>query len=183
MATKQKATPSVEKLGQIKNRHLPKGETCTIQEASDITGISVHTLRYYDRQGIMPFLTKDEHGNRVFTEADMQWIYVVKCMKVTGFTLREMREYADLVRAGDSTLQERLEIFQRRREKVQREIERLQCSLDGLNYKCWYYEKAVEAGTEKVHAADGYNMAPCYSKIEEWEQKVNKHPMKMWLDS
>lgn len=149
---------------------------CTVHEAARLTGISEHTLRYYDRQGVMPFLERDAAGNRVFTDADFQWLQVVRCMKLSGFTLAEMRDYAGLVRRGDETLAERLRVFEEHRERALEALEQLRAGLDGLEYKCWYYRVALEAGTEDVHDdGDGVNLARCYSRFKEWEKTQLGH--------
>lgn len=142
----------------------------SVGEVAKITGLSPHTLRYYDKQGLMPFLQKDENGVRNFRKLDIQWLQVIECMKVSGFSIAEMRHYADLVRRGDETLGERLEFFEERRQRTRDKIKELELSLDALNYKCWYYQQAVEAGTERVHfTREGYDQSLCYSRFKEWE--------------
>lgn len=143
----------------------------TVNQVAALTGLSPHTLRYYDRQGVMPFLKRGASGAREFDDRDLQWIQVIKCMKVSGFTLAEMRDYADLVKRGDETLEDRLAVFEEHRERTERAIRELELSLDGLNYKCWYYRTAVEAGTERIHLTEeGYDQALCYSRFKEWEE-------------
>lgn len=144
----------------------------TVQDVADITGISTHTLRYYDREGIMPFLKREEHGNRIFEKSDLQWPQVVKCMKISGFTLADMRAYADLVKQGDESLAERLELFEKHREKTLEQIADLQAALDAIDYKCWYYRTSLEAGTESVHfVEDGYDQALCYQEFKSWAER------------
>lgn len=153
----------------------------SIGEAAALTGLSAHTLRYYDRQGIMPFLRKDEQGNRIFGKHDLQWLTVIECMKISGFTIAEMREYAELVRQGDTTLKQRLALFEEHRQRTLKKIEELQTSLDGLNYKCWYYETAAAAGTERVHFTDdGYDQAVCYGRFKQWEAEHLDEPSRLW---
>ena len=157
------------------------GATYSIGQVARMTGFSVSALRYYDERGVMPFLKKDKGGNRVFRVVDLQWLQVIDCMKVSGFSLGEMREYADLVRQGDATLQQRLALFEEHRERTLRKIEELQASLDGLNYKCWYYREAVQAGTESVHFTEsGYDQAVCYRRFKEWEEDNLDEPSRIW---
>lgn len=153
----------------------------TVHQVAEITGLSPHTLRYYDRQGIMPFLKKGANGAREFSDYDLQWIQVIECMKVSGFTLAEMRDYADLVRQGDATLEDRLAMFEEHRERTKRAIRELEASLDGIEYKCWYYRIAVEAGTERVHlTGEGYDQALCYRRFKEWEEHQLGHRSELW---
>lgn len=148
----------------------------TIGEVSEITGIPANTLRYYDRRGIMPYLKKNEHGDRIFEDIDLQWLWAVKCMKVSGFSIEEMREYVKLHVRGDESLEARRAMFEEKREETLAEIERLRRSLDALNYKCWYYDQAIGAGTERVHLEDGtYDMAMCYRRFKEWEKSQLGH--------
>ena len=150
-----------------------------IGQFAHMTGLSPHTLRYYDSQGLLPFLEKDEKGNRSFGERDLSWIQVLECRKVSGFTLSEMKEYADLVQQGDATLEQRLALFEGHRERAREKIEELQLSLDALNYKCWYYRTAVEAGTEQVLLGEGeYDQVACYRAFKQWESERTDQPDK-----
>lgn len=143
----------------------------TVQEVAEITGMSPHTIRYYDRKGLMPCLKKDEHGNRIFEKSDLQWIDVLRCVKISCFTISEMHEYADLVRRGDSTLEDRLQMFENKRQHALEALAKIQRSLDHIEYKCWYYQKAIEAGTEKIHfTEDGYDQPLCFQRYREWKE-------------
>lgn len=164
----------------VKGSRSDESPAYTIGQAAKMTGFPVPTLRYYDERGIMPFLGKDERGNRVFRTRDLQWLQVVSCMKVSGFSLAEMQEYANLVRQGDSTLEMRLALFQEHRARTLEQIEKLRISLDGLNYKCWYYQTAVESGTEAVHFIEnGYDQALCYRRFKDWEGQNLDEPSRI----
>ncbi|WP_300261847.1 MerR family transcriptional regulator [uncultured Cloacibacillus sp.] len=121
----------------------------TIQQVANMTGIPATTLRYYDKEGLLPFLERRSSGYREFSDIDLASLQIVQCLKATGMSVAEMKQFSDWVRGGDATLKERLDMFLRRKEAVERQIEELQRSLAVINYKCDYYSRAVEAGTEK----------------------------------
>lgn len=121
----------------------------TIQQVANMTGIPATTLRYYDKEGLLPFLERRSSGYREFSDIDLASLQIVQCLKATGMSVAEMKQFSDWVRGGDATLKERLDMFLHRKEAVERQIEELQRSLAVINYKCDYYSRAVEAGTEK----------------------------------
>lgn len=120
----------------------------TVGEMARETGIPASTLRYYDKEGLLPFVERTGGGIRMFTEADREALTVIECLKRSGLSIREIRAFLEMVARGDSSLSERKELFQARRDAVKAEIARLERSLAVLEYKCWYYETAEAAGTE-----------------------------------
>lgn len=125
--------------------------TYTINQAAKKTGITVPTLRYYDREGLLPFVTRKPSGIRVFKDDDIERLHVIACMKNSGMPSKDIRKYMQLCEAGDNTLQERLQIFYERKEAAERQIEVLNKVMETINRKIWYYETSIEAGTEAVH--------------------------------
>lgn len=130
--------------------------TYSISEIAEKMGISVHTLRFYDKQGLLPFVER-KNGRRVFKDEDFTWLRVLNCMKNTGMPLKEIREYMELCKLGDVSLKERQEIILKQKAALEEQINFLQYNLKELNYKVWYYEKAIEAGTERVHEGHSCN--------------------------
>ncbi|WP_323703467.1 MerR family transcriptional regulator [Mammaliicoccus sp. Dog046] len=82
-----------------------------VNEASKSSGLSAHTIRYYDKEGLFPFIARDEHGYRNFNEEDMYWLEFIKCMRDTHMPLSKLREIATLFNQGTSTIEERRQIF------------------------------------------------------------------------
>ena len=121
----------------------------TIRQVAEMTGIPATTLRYYDKEGLLPFLERRSSGYREFSDIDLASLLIVQCLKSTGMSVVEMKQFSDWVREGDSTLQQRLDMFLRRKESVERQIAELQKALEVIEYKCGYYRRAVEAGTEE----------------------------------
>lgn len=125
--------------------------TYTIGETAKRVGVTASTLRYYDKEGLLPFLERSEGGIRVFKEADMEWLTIIECLKQTGMSIRDIRAFIDLCQEGDSTIGRRLDLITRQRQAVLDQISNLQKTLHVLDYKKWYYETAQKAGTCRVH--------------------------------
>ena len=123
----------------------------TIGEAAKLAGVTTSTLRYYDKEGLLPFVQRSSGGIRVFQNSDFEWLRVIECLKKAGLPLKDIRNYIMLALQGDSTIDQRLSLFQHQREEVKKQMDDLQHTLDTLEYKCWYYETAKEAGTTDVH--------------------------------
>lgn len=122
----------------------------TIQQVSKMTRIPATTLRYYDKEGLLPFLERTESGYRRFSDVDLASLQIVQCLKSARLSIEEIRQFSEWVHEGDSTLQKRLDLFLRRKEEMEKQIEEWKKILDVINYKCEYYQKAVEAGTESI---------------------------------
>ena len=122
--------------------------TYTVGEMAKLLGVTPSALRYYDKEGLLPFVERSSGGMRIFQEKDYEWLQIIQCLKDTGMSLRDIRRYIDLAMEGDATIQARLEIFQSRREAVREQMRQLQETLDLLDFKCWYYEQAIQDGNE-----------------------------------
>lgn len=123
----------------------------TVGEISKRVSIAPSTLRYYDKEGLLPFVERSESGIRMFKDSDLEWLSIIECLKKTGMPIKEIKKFVDWCIEGDSTIEQRLELIDRRKEAVLKQIEQLKQTLDTLNYKHWYYETAKEAGTCDVH--------------------------------
>jgi DNA-binding transcriptional MerR regulator len=122
----------------------------TIGEMSKQLGVAPSTLRYYDKEGLLPFVERSEGGMRMFKDADYEFLKIIGCLKATGMQLKDIREFIFLVREGDETIDARLELFMKRKEEVEKQMAQLQETLDIVKFKCWYYETAKKAGTTSV---------------------------------
>lgn len=122
----------------------------TIGQVSSMTGLSIATLRFYDKVGLFPHLQREESGTRRFTDDDLNQIRLIECLKKTGMELVDIRSFIRWVEQGDSTIQKRRELFESRKAAVAKEIEDLQEAMKLIDFKCWYYDKAVEDGTEQA---------------------------------
>ena len=107
----------------------------TIKEASQVTGVSADTLRYYERIGLIPPVPRNESGIRNYDEASIGWINFIKCMRGAGLPIEALIEYVALCKEGDNTEASRKAILIEQRDILQQRIESLQKTLVKLNYK------------------------------------------------
>ena len=122
----------------------------TVGEMAKLLGVPPSTLRYYDKEGLLPFVERSPGGVRMFQEKDYEWLQVIGCLKKTGMPLKDIRTYIQMAMRGDETISPRLEMIRRQREAVREQMAQLQKTLDTLDFKCWYYETAERAGTTAV---------------------------------
>lgn len=99
--------------------------TYTTAKAAEKIGISAHTLRFYDKEGLLPNVGRDEHGNRRFTDNDLQWLSLLQCLKNTGMSLKDIKRFAECTSIGDDTIDERLALFESQTENVKCQIAEL----------------------------------------------------------
>ena len=120
----------------------------TVGEMARIVGVAPSTLRYYDQEGLLPFVERSKGGIRMFTDADYGSLMVIDCLKKSGLSIKEIKDFFALAAQGDASIGQRLALFEKRREAVKKQIQELEDTLSLLNFKCWYYETAQAAGTE-----------------------------------
>lgn len=123
----------------------------TIGEMAKHLNVAASTLRYYDKEGLLPFVERSGGGIRMFKESDLSWLQLINCLKKTGMPIKDIKFFMDYCMEGDSKINERLFIVKEQRDSVIKQMEELQNMLDMLNYKCWFYETAREAGTCAIH--------------------------------
>ena len=123
----------------------------TIKDAADMMHVPTSTIRYYDKEGLLPFVERLESGYRIFTEKDLATLRIIDCLKKTGMSIREIRQFSQWLEQGDASLQQRYEMFLERKRAVEAQMKELQGILNVINMKCRYYEEAIAAGTEKIH--------------------------------
>jgi DNA-binding transcriptional MerR regulator len=119
----------------------------TIGETAGMLGLTAPTLRYYDKEGLLPFVDRSKSGIRMFKDSDFEWLHLIECLKATGMPIKDIRQFIDWYMEGDGTLKERRELFHERRRAVKAQMGELQKALDMIDYKCWIYDTAVAEGT------------------------------------
>jgi DNA-binding transcriptional MerR regulator len=117
----------------------------SISEAAEASGLSAHTLRYYERTGLLEPVSRDESGHRRYREADLQQITFLTKLRATGMPIREVRRYAELMKAGASTNEERLALLEAHRDVVLAGLEETARNLELIEWKINFYR---EAGTK-----------------------------------
>ncbi len=131
----------------------------TISDAARVTGLSAHTLRYYERAGLMMDVDRAVAGHRRYSDADLGWIELITKLRATGMPIRRVREYADLVRAGAGTEQARLEILEAHRLEVLAHLEETRRNLEAIERKVRYYREVANASTPVSPADSDHSRA------------------------
>jgi DNA-binding transcriptional MerR regulator len=114
-----------------------------ISEVSEQFGLSVDTLRYYEKVGLIPPINRTDGGIRDYSELDLKRVDFIKCMRTAGLPINVLTEYFALVQQGDETIEARKEILQEQRAQLVAKMAELQETLDLLNQKIQGYEYAV----------------------------------------
>lgn len=111
----------------------------TIQEVASEMKLRAHTLRYYEKIGLLHPIQREEHGRRVYTEQDLGWIYWLKLLRESGMPIKMMKRYVDLTREGECTIDERCAILEEHRNQLRGMIAQLNIFLDKLDQKVEFY--------------------------------------------
>ncbi len=115
----------------------------TIQQVAELTGLSAHTLRYYEKIGLLTDVGRLENGHRRYGEAEMGWIHFIQLLRATRMPVQQMQQFMDLARQGDETIPDRIEVLTEHRRELAAHIAELQGHLDHLDHKITYYESLL----------------------------------------
>ncbi|ULO10531.1 MerR family transcriptional regulator [Paenibacillus sp. 19GGS1-52] len=126
-------------------------KTYSISEVAEYFDMTPHTLRYYDKEGLMPFIERTSSGKRIFKESDMDTLKVIECLKSSGMPIKEIKHFIEWCSEGDSTLQQRYDMFLQQKASVEAQMAELKKTMEVIEYKCLYYKTALASGTEAVH--------------------------------
>ena len=119
----------------------------TIGEVARMMNIAPSTLRYYEKEGLLPLATRGSSGQRAYTDDDLATLSIIECLKFCGLPLKEIRSFLPLIRPGGESLKARYDIMAKERDNVRAQIAALQTKLDRLEFGCWYYETAQQYGS------------------------------------
>ena len=120
----------------------------TIKEVAEKMDISEHTLRFWAKNGLFPFIKRNENNIRLFSDNDLEWVKIVKCLRSVGTENKAVKRYVDLCVQGDSTIKERYEIIRETKLKAEKQLEELQKQLGMLEYKEKFYENLIKNNLE-----------------------------------
>lgn len=124
----------------------------TVKEVASKMQVSEHTLRFWDKSGFFPFVTRDRNNVRNFSDDDLLWIYIVKCLKSTGADNKSIKKYIDLCLIGNSTIKERYEIIRSVKLKAEQKLAEIIQQIEVLNKKETYYkEMSQNPGIDQLH--------------------------------
>ena len=119
----------------------------SIGQVAEMFGLPISTLRYYDKQGLFPNMERVS-GIRKFSEAEIEVLRVIECLKKAGMEIKDIRQFMDWCLEGPDTYQQRKAMSEAQRVHMEAELEQMKRTLDMLKFKCWYYEQAIKDGSE-----------------------------------
>ena len=119
----------------------------TIGQVSQMFGLPISTLRYYDKEGLFPEMARTS-GIRQFSEKELEALRIIECLKKSGMEIKQIKQFMQWCAEGSSTYPKRLDLFLQQKAAVEQEMEKLQKVLDMLCFKCWYYTQAIQDGNE-----------------------------------
>lgn len=122
----------------------------TIGEMAKRLGVAPSTLRYYDKEGLLPFVERSNGGIRMFKDEDYEWLMIIKCLKKTGMPLCDIKEFVVMAMEGDSTIERRLALINKQKEAIEKRLDELSSVHRVLEYKKWYYETAKKEGSTQI---------------------------------
>lgn len=135
-------------------------KTYTIHEVAELFGLSISTIRYYDKKGLLPFVAKNDAGNREFTRSDLGFIKTICCLKETGMPIKDIRQYIQYCMQGPASIADRHSLLEQHRNRVLVKQAQINASLVEINKKIAKYsdpdsvaliaDQLREAGQEKV---------------------------------
>ncbi|MBW7459630.1 MerR family transcriptional regulator [Paenibacillus sepulcri] len=117
----------------------------TIGQVAEETGLSIHTLRYYEKEGILPAVKRSENGIRIFEEEDIEWLKFACCLRDTGMTILEMKEFAKLTLQGSETIEERMNRLHKQKARVKAQADKLMSFMSMIDHKLDFYSNEQEA--------------------------------------
>ena len=119
----------------------------TVGEIAKKMDVNASTLRYYDKEGLLPFIERTNGGIRMFKESDLGMLNIIGCLKQTGMPIKDIRTFVSYYTQGDEKYTKRAEIIKKQKDSVLAQMQSLQDNLEMLEYKEWFYAKAQEMGS------------------------------------
>ncbi len=119
----------------------------SIGRVSEMFGLPVSTLRYYDKEGLFPNMERVS-GIRKFSDKELETLRVIECLKKSGLEIKDIKQFMEWCSQGSSTYSKRRELFERQKENIECRISHLEQALDMIKFKCWYYDTAIADGNE-----------------------------------
>lgn len=116
----------------------------TIHEVCERTGLTAHTLRYYEKEKLLPSVGRSAGGFRQYSDEDMESLTMICCLKNTGMSLQDIARFMELTREGDQTLRQRCELLQKHRERVIERVAEMQRHLEKVNCKYDYFSRMLD---------------------------------------
>jgi len=119
----------------------------TIGQVAELFHLPISTLRYYDKEGLFPYLER-QSGIRKFSDRELEALRVIECLKRSGLEIKDIKQFMAWCLEGPATYPDRKAMFEARKQALEEELLQMQKTLDMLRFKCWYYETAMQDGNE-----------------------------------
>lgn len=120
----------------------------TIGQISKMFNIPISTLRYYDKEGLFPNMTRSS-GIRRFSETEIEALRVIECLKKTGMEIKDIKQFMNWCAKGPSTYSNRKKLFEDRKTALEEQLRELEKNMAMIKFKCWYYDQAISDGSEE----------------------------------
>ena len=125
----------------------------TVKAAAEITKLSPNTLRYYEKEGLLPHIARSKSGIRQYSNEDLEWLGLVCCLKNTGMSIKQIRDFVELSLQGPETLKERCAMLTAHKKEVEEHIAEMNQHLEKVTHKINYFTKKYE---EYTKGKDGF---------------------------
>jgi len=116
----------------------------SIKQVSEKTNLKAHVLRYYEREGLLPYINRSESGIRRYSEDDMEWLGLICCLKNTGMSIKQIKDFVELSVQGGKTLKQRCEMLIEHKKNVETQIEEMHQHLQKVAHKIEYFTAQYE---------------------------------------
>ncbi len=116
----------------------------SIRQVSEKTSLKAHVLRYYEREGLLPFVNRSVNGVRRYSEDDLEWLGLICCLKNTGMSIKQIKDFVELSMRGGETLKQRCDMLREHKKNVEKEIEEMQKHLRKVSHKIEYFTGQYE---------------------------------------
>ena len=120
----------------------------SIKDVSKMFDISPYTLRYYEKEGLLPSVIRNENGNRSYSDTDLEWLQLICCMRATGMSIMHIKEYVELCHLGQATIPERRQIILNQKDIIEQEIKKFKELLKVINNKLKFYDDITTDGNK-----------------------------------
>ena len=133
-----------------KETQLDKTPKYTVKDVAQIMKISAHTVRYYDNEGLIPFVSRTQSNARMFSEYDLSWIRTVHCLRATNLSINDIKKYIDLCLKGNKTIPQRAKIIFNQEKNLKEHLKQLQEQMKVLQIKKKYYTDLLKNKSKDV---------------------------------
>jgi DNA-binding transcriptional MerR regulator len=122
----------------------------TIKQIAERTNLSAHTLRYYEKEGILPLISRSKSGIRHYSEDDLEWLKLICCLKNTGMSLKQIKAFVDLSAQGRKTLKLRCDMLIEHKKNVEAQIQEMNRHLEKVSQKIAYFTRQYEEYKKEI---------------------------------